>query len=200
MKEKRPMETRFADAFDYALSVHEGQLRKGTRIPYIAHPLAVAGLVLEHGASEDEAIAALLHDCIEDSHKPLETKAEIRSRFGAAVAEIVEGCSDSETKPKLPWRERKERHLEHLRKAAPSVLLVAAADKVHNARSIRRDYADAGESLWARFKGERAGTLWYYRALADLFRQTGPAHLARELEAVVAEIERLASEADDAQA
>jgi (p)ppGpp synthase/HD superfamily hydrolase len=153
--------SRFADAVSFALGVHAGQVRKGTGIPYITHPLAVASITLEYGASEDEAIAGVLHDAIEDSRRPLETKAEIRSRFGAGVAEIVEGCSDSETKPKLPWRERKERHLEHLRTVAPSVLLVAAADKAHNARSILKDYQEVGEALWDRFSGKKDGTLWY---------------------------------------
>lgn len=110
---------RFADALGYAIQVHAGQLRKGTRIPYIQHPLAVAAIVLEHGASEDEAIAALLHDTIEDSRQPLLTKAEIRRRFGAVVAEIVEGCTDSETQPKPPWRDRKDRALAHLLTGSP---------------------------------------------------------------------------------
>lgn len=175
--------------------MHAGQRRKGTRIPYVSHPLAVASIALEHGASEDEAIAALLHDAIEDSRQPRRTKAEIRRRFGAAVAEIVEGCSDSETQPKPPWRERKDRYLAHLRQASPSIRLVSASDKLHNARAILGDYREVGEALWDRFTAKKDGTLWYYRALADTFRQTGPRRLARELDGVVTAIEGRAKRA-----
>jgi GTP pyrophosphokinase len=186
---------RFADAVGYALRVHAGQRRKGTRIPYVSHPIAVASIALEHGASEDEAIAALLHDAIEDSRQPLRTKAEIRRRFGAVVAEIVEGCSDSETQPKPLWRARKDRYLAHLRKASPSIRLVSASDKLHNARAILGDYREVGEALWDRFTAKKDGTLWYYRALADTFRQTGPRRLARELDGVVTAIEGRAKRA-----
>lgn len=183
---------RFADALTYAERVHAGQRRKGTSIPYIAHPLGVASIALEHGANEDEAIAALLHDAIEDSADPLAVKDEIRRRFGAAVAAIVEGCSDSEAQPKPPWRERKERYLAHLREASPSTRLVSAADKLHNARAILADHRQVGEALWDRFNPKKDGTLWYYRALATAFLELGPRQLAEELDRVVTEIERRA--------
>ena len=183
---------RFADALTDAARAHAGQSRKGTRIPYIAHPLGVASIALEHGASEDEAIAALLHDAIEDSPDPLRVKEDIRRRFGAAVAAIVEGCSDSETRPKPPWRERKERYVVHLRQASPSVRLVSASDKLHNARAILADHEEVGEALWERFTAKKDGTLWYYRTLADVFREAGPRRLAQELDRVVTEIEQRA--------
>jgi GTP pyrophosphokinase len=187
-----PLTPRFADALTYAERVHAGQGRKGTSIPYIAHPLGVASIALEHGANEDEAIAALLHDAIEDSPNPLLVKEDIRRRFGAAVAEIVEGCSDSETQPKPPWRDRKERYLAHLREASPSIRLVSAADKLHNARAILTDHRQVGEALLERFNAKKGGTLWYYRALATAFLELGPRRLAEELDRVVTEIERRA--------
>jgi len=153
--------------------------------------LAVASLVIEHGGDEDEAIAALLHDAVEDQGG-LETHDRIAARFGATVAEIVMGCSDSTIEPKPPWRSRKEAYIAHIAAGAPdSVLLVSAADKLHNARAILTDYREQGEALWQRFTGGRAGTLWYYRALADVFAARGPEALAQELEAVVGEIEAL---------
>ncbi len=182
---------RFAEALTYAERVHAGQRRKGTSIPYIAHPLAVASLALEHGASEDEAIAALLHDAIEDSADPLAVKAEIRRRFGAAVAAIVEGCSDSLTQPKPPWRGRTERYLAHLPEASASIRLVSAADKLHNARAILADHRQVGEALWGRFNARKDEILWYYRSLATAFLELGTCALAEELDRVVTEIERL---------
>ncbi len=184
---------RFSEALVYAARIHAGQSRKGTRIPYISHPLAVASIALEHGANEDEAIAALLHDAIEDSPDPLLVKADIRRRFGPRVADIVEGCSDSESHPKPPWRERKEQYLAHLREAPSYIRLVSAADKLHNAWAILGDYRDIGETLWERFTGKKEGTLWYYRALADLFLDAGPQRLAEKINRVVSEIERLST-------
>ena len=186
------LSTRFEEALTFATRLHAGQSRKGTAIPYIAHLLAVASLVLEHDANEDEAIAALLHDAVEDQGGRV-TLEEIRHRFGDRVAEIVEGCTDAWTTPKPPWRERKEAFLAHLPGATTSVRLVSAADKLHNARTILSDYRALGESLWSRFHGGKEGTLWYYRSLAEVFRATGPAPLAEELDRVVSEIERLAS-------
>lgn len=182
--------SRFAEALTYAPQVHASQRRKSTNIPYIAHPLGVASLALEHGASEDEAIAALLHDAIEDSTDPLAVGDEIRRRFGEAVAAIVEGCSDSMTQPKPPWRERKERYLAHLPEASASVRLVSAVDKLHNARAILADHRLLGDALWGRFNTRKAEILWYYRALATAFLELGPRPLAEELDRVVTEIER----------
>lgn len=183
---------RFADALGYAAQLHAAQVRKGTQTPYIAHLLAVAGIAIEHGASEDEAIAALLHDAIEDQGGRA-TAAEIRRRYGEAVEQIVWGCTDAEVTPKPPWRARKEAYIAHLPDAPASVRLVSAADKLHNARSISADYRALGESLWARFNGGRDGTLWYYRALVTAFRAAGSSPLIDELDRVVSEMERLAT-------
>ena len=184
---------RFEEALVFAARLHGGDVRKGTTIPYVSHVLGVASIALEHGANEDEAIAALLHDTVEDAKAESESvRTEIRRRFGAAVLEIVDGCTDARTRPKPPFRERKERYIAGLRGASPSTHLVSASDKLHNARAILRDYRVMGEALWARFNGGRSGTLWYYRALADTFRELGPDRLAEELNRVVSEIEQMA--------
>lgn len=181
---------RFSEALEYAAKKHATQLRKGTRIPYVSHVMAAASLVLEHGGGEDEAIAALLHDIPEDCGGRAALD-EIRGRFGKAVARIVEGCKDSFEKPKPPWRRRKEKYLAHLATASKSVLLVSAADKVHNARSILSDYREQGEKLWKRFNAGSGGQLWYYRQLVKAFRARGSSPLVDELDRVVTELERL---------
>lgn len=182
---------RFEEALRWAAQLHAGQVRKDTAIPYIAHPLAVASLALEQGAGEDEAIAALLHDAIEDQGGA-GTGEEIRRRFGEGVASIVVGCTDTHTTPRPPWRERKEAYLAHLPAASAAIRLVSACDKLHNARAILADYRQLGEPLWQRFSGRKEGVLWYYRSLVRAFEQAGPAPLAEELDRVVSEIERLA--------
>lgn len=188
---------RFAEAFAYANALHAGQLRKGTPVPYIAHLMSVAALVLEDGGDEDEAIAALLHDAVEDQGGQA-TRAEIVRRFGARVAAIVDGCTDADTIPKPPWRARKERYLAHLGEAPEDVRRVSLADKLHNARAVLADYRAQGEALWPRFKGGREGTLWYYRALVEAFRPHGERAMLAELERTVTEIERLAAESASA--
>jgi GTP pyrophosphokinase len=182
---------RFEEALVYAAQLHATQVRKATNVPYISHLMAVSSLVLEHNGNEDEAIAALLHDAVEDQGG-LPTLAEIQRRFGDTVAEIVHACSDSEVTPKPPWRARKEAYLAHLSQVSPSVRLVSAADKLHNARSILLDYRALGEELWGRFKGGKEGTLWYYRELANIFQQLGPASLSEELSRTVKELEQIA--------
>jgi GTP pyrophosphokinase len=182
---------RFERALVFAVRLHGGQTRKETQIPYLSHLPGVAAIVMAHGGDEDQAIAALLHDAVEDQggRKTLE---RIRRRFGPAVARIVEGCSDADTVPKPPWRERKERYVAHLRTAPRSVLRVSAADKLHNARSIVADLRHHDASLWGRFTGGREGTLWYYRSLVGAYMDAGVGPLAEELARVVAEMERLA--------
>ncbi|HEX6213961.1 MAG TPA: HD domain-containing protein [Vicinamibacterales bacterium] len=168
----------------YAHQVHQNQRRKGTGIPYIAHVLGVAALAIEYGATENEAIGALLHDAAEDGGGEA-TLAEIRARFGDAVADIVLGCSDSlveDPEDKLPWRERKENYLAHLENASASVCLVSAADKLHNVRSIMRDYREHGEDIWERFQGRRDGTLWYYETVADTLLRRYRTQLTRDLQ------------------
>jgi (p)ppGpp synthase/HD superfamily hydrolase len=175
---------RFASAMAYAYQVHSGQRRKGTGIPYIAHILGVTAIAMEYGADEDQAIGALLHDAAEDGGGEA-TLAEIRARFGDVVAEIVLGCSDSlveDPEDKLPWQERKENYLAHLESASQSVCLVSAADKLHNVRSIIRDYHEHGEAVWDRFQGSRDGTLWYYETGADTLIRHYRSQLTRDLQ------------------
>jgi (p)ppGpp synthase/HD superfamily hydrolase len=179
---------RFERAFLFATKKHVGQARKASTVPYIAHLMGVASLVLEFGGDEDMAIAALLHDVVEDcGGAPM--LAEVRRRFGKRVAKIVEGCTDSYRNPKPPWRERKETYLQHLKSANAETRLVSVADKLNNVRSILSDYRDVGEAIWARFNGGRAGTLWYYRALLEEFLHHNPNRLVREFELAVQELE-----------
>jgi GTP pyrophosphokinase len=182
---------RFRQALAYAAQLHAHQHRKGTRTAYVGHLLGVASLVIEDGGNEDEAIAALLHDAIEDQGGN-RIRTQIRKRFGPRVTRIVDGCTDTDAVPKPPWRPRKEAYLRHLRRAPKSVLRVSLADKLHNARTILRDYRRIGNRLWPRFKGRKHGTLWYYRQLAALFKKRMPGAMATELERVVAELEGLA--------
>jgi (p)ppGpp synthase/HD superfamily hydrolase len=183
---------RFSAALSYASEIHGTQFRKGTSIPYIAHLLAVASIVIEHGGDEDAAIAALLHDAVEDQGGR-SMLAHIRARFGDRVADLVEACSDTDVIPKPPWQERKLAYLEAIPHKSKTALLVSIADKVHNARTILSDYKLVGEEVWSRFNGGRRGTLWYYRALSDAFKELTPAPLWQILEDTVAELESLAA-------
>jgi (p)ppGpp synthase/HD superfamily hydrolase len=186
-----PYGEKFDRALLYASRLHRDQRRKGTDIPYITHLLAVASLVGENGGTEDEVIAALLHDGPEDQGG-LPTLEDIRAHFGDEVAEIVDGCTDTYEDPKPPWRERKERYLAHLGGASDSVRLVSSADKLHNARTVLSDYRRLGEDLWTRFNGNREGTLWYYRAIVDALPGESP--IVEELDRVVTELETLSGE------
>src|SRR5215204_2472242 len=176
-------------ALVYASRLHRNQNRKGTRVPYITHLLAVAAIVGENGGTENEVVAALLHDAPEDQGGEA-TLEDIRARFGDEVAEIVAGCTDTYEDPKPPWRERKERYVSHLADASDSVRVVSSADKLHNARTVLSDYRALGEVLWDRFNGGREGTLWYYRAIVDALRNEDP--VVEDLDRVVTELERLA--------
>jgi GTP pyrophosphokinase len=188
---------RFEEALAFAARLHANQTRKGGAIPYVAHLLAVTAIALEHGAGEDAAIAALLHDAIEDQGGAA-TREEIRRRFGDAVTAIVVGCTDSDADDpalKAPWRQRKETYIGHLHTASPDIRLVSAADKLHNARTILADLRQRGPEVWKVFKGGKDGSLWYYRTLVEIFRNTGtvPA-LTEELARTVDEIVRLAGD------
>jgi len=188
--ESSQLSSRFAAAFAYANRMHAGQHRKQSTTPYIAHLMAVTGMVLENGGDEDLAIAALLHDVVEDCGG-LPVLADVREQFGARVARIVEECTDN-LGEHLRWRERKQRYIDHLRHADPDVRLVMAADKLHNLRTIVQAYREVGEQVWERFTGGREGTLWYYRELAnDLRRDQNP--LTQELQRVAGELERMAT-------
>jgi len=182
---------RFDRALLYATNVHGGQVRKGTSTPYVAHLLAVAATVLEYGGDEDLAIAALLHDSVEDQGGKARLE-DVRNRFGERVAKIVKACSDSladtaKGERKAQWRERKEAYLKHLRSAESDVLRVSLADKVHNARAILRDMRkpEIGESIWSRFSAPKDETLWYYGGLAATFCERLPGQLSEELREIV---------------
>jgi (p)ppGpp synthase/HD superfamily hydrolase len=182
---------RFERALVLAARLHRDQRRKGSGVPYVSHLLAVCELTLEYGGDEDEAIAALLHDAIEDQGGEV-ARAEILREFGLRVTEIVDGCTDTDQSPKPAWRVRKEDYIRHVREASASVRLVSACDKLHNARSLVMDYRVFGEDLWSRFTGRRDGTLWYYRAMVNALRAAGASPVVEELDRVVSELEMLA--------
>ena len=182
---------RFSDALVFATALHGDQVRKVSGTPYVSHLLRVAGIVLEHGANEDEAIAALLHDAIEDQGGA-DARRQILDRFGDTVARIVDGLSDTDRMPKPPWRARKQAYIAHLETASESVRLVSAADKLDNARSLLESYREHGESLWGNFKGGRDGTLWYHRSVVEVLKKGGGTPLVEELEYTVSRLEGLA--------
>lgn len=183
---------RISEALSLAVQAHENQVRKGTSIPYVAHPMGVASIALEFGADEDQAIAALLHDVLEyggPQYGPV-----IKERFGQRVLAIVEGCTDGvpdASGQKADWGERKRAYLDHLAKAPDGVLLVPGSDKLHNARAIVSDLLRIGPEVFNRFSAGREGTLWYYRSLAEIFMRC-KAPMAAMLEAEVSTMERLA--------
>lgn len=191
--------TKFHQALTYAAELHSSQVRKKTEIPYIAHLLSVASLVLEHGGTEAQAIAGLLHDAIEDQANGGATRTTIGEQFGPDVLAIVEGCTDADGaagKEKPAWRPRKEAYIAHIARAPAATRLVSAADKLHNARSIVADLRVHGTALWSRFTGG-AESLWYYRSLVRAFRDAGGEsnmmQLVDELERTVTEMERLSA-------
>lgn len=184
-----PLGPRFRRALSYAARIHARQFRKGTTRPYIAHLLGVTATVLTHGGDEEEAIAALLHDAVEDQGGEARLR-DVRRKFGARVAKIVEGCTDSYGDEKPPWLERKKQYLRHLRKANASVRLVSAADKLYNAREVLMDLQKRGAEVWSRFKGGKNGTLWYYQQVAKILRDDGNPELVSELSRVVRELRK----------
>ncbi len=192
-RQNAPMPThltsRFDDAFRYAAAVHGGQTRKGTESPYLAHLMGVASIVLDAGGSEDEAIAALLHDAAED-HGGRARLADIHARFGDAVAATVEACTDSWETPREPWMERKKRYAAHASHLSPSALRVSAADKVHNTYALLRDLREYGDKVWARYGAKPDDILWYYEALVRAFREAGGGPLVDELDRIVRGIQR----------
>jgi len=175
---------RFADAFTLANQLHASQYRKQTTIPYLSHLISVSTLVLEMGGNEDEAIAALLHDAVEDQGG-LETLAQIQDRFGETVAGLVRHCSDCVVTPKPPWQERKAQHLAKLRIAPLSTLRVSLADTLHNARSIQIERRLDGESIWQKFSKGKGGIVWYYGSLSDIFSERFDCAWSRELAEII---------------
>lgn len=186
---------RLSEAVRFGLRLHGEQTRKGSDTPYISHLLGVASLVLEHGGDEEQAMAAVLHDAIED--QGAEQGPAIRARFGERVLRIVEGCTDADTVPKPQWRARKEAYIAHLDHAPPDVLLVSCADKLHNARAICTDLVTHGAAVFDRFNAGREGTLWYYGALAEAFGRKLPGPLSRELDETVCRMATLSGQAGE---
>jgi (p)ppGpp synthase/HD superfamily hydrolase len=190
--------SRFQQAFELASQVHATQVRKGTAIPYLAHLMSVAALVLEHGGDEDAAIAALLHDAVEDTSDGTAMAATIRDQFGDQVADIVLACSDAIAvpgEPKAPWLQRKASYLARLAtETDPAVLLVSACDKLHNARTIVADLRSSGPAIWQRFsQHDPAAHLWYYNAMAACYADRIPADLSAELHRVIDQMTTLAA-------
>jgi GTP pyrophosphokinase len=186
---KNMITERFAQALAVAIQAHDGQLRKGTTIPYISHPIGVSSIAMEYGADEDQAIAALLHDVLEDAEPQLRPHFEviIKSQFGSRVFEIVLGCTDGvpdTSGEKQGWEERKIAYLEHLRAASEDIILVSGSDKLHNARSILNDFKSIGLAVFERFKAGQDGTVWYYQSLAKIFNDRN-APMASALQSVV---------------
>lgn len=179
---------RFDRAFALARTLHAYQLRKGTEVPYVAHLMGVASLVLEDGGDEDEAIAALLHDAVEDQGGR-DTLARINDLFGDTVAAIVQACSDTDVVPKPPWRARKESYIEHLGdpQLPQGTVRVSLADKLHNARAILFDQR-AGHDVFARFSAGKPDQAWYYRTLVQTFARLTDSPMVAELRRVVDEL------------
>lgn len=188
----------FSEALLLAHALHSDQKRKQSKVPYISHLLGVCAIALEYGANEEEAIAALLHDAVEDQGGA-DTEKLIRERFGDNVADIVRNCSDTDVTPKPPWRERKERYIAHLQTANASTLLVSASDKLHNCQTILSDFREVGDEVWQRFKGGKDGTLWYYQSLVTAFDNNSHhrPRLVGELNHVVEELVKLANSSID---
>jgi len=182
----------FEKALTYATRIHGGQLRKKTRIPYIAHILGVAAIAMEYGADETEAIAALLHDAVEDCGGAKRLR-DIERKFGKDVARIVEGCTDTDQTPKPPWLERKKAYVTHVRRSPMPTKLVSASDTLHNVRAILMDYRKEGEKLWSRFNRGKRGALWYYRALVSAFNGKRIQPLVQELDRTLTKLELLSN-------
>ncbi len=179
---------RFESACVFACSRHHGQRRKGSGAPYVTHPMGVASLVGDYGGNEDQAIAALLHDVMEDCGV---TKEEIAARYGERVANIVDACTDTTESPKPPWRERKEKHLALVRNKPADVKLVLSCDKLHNASTIWRDLGrpSVGDAVWSRFRASKPEVLWYYRTMLEALGDGWEHEVLGELDRVVTAIE-----------
>nr|WP_299350092.1 HD domain-containing protein [uncultured Shimia sp.] len=179
---------RFNDALVFACDLHRTQLRKSRNTPYISHLLAVSGLVMENGGDEDLAIAALLHDAVEDQGG-MDTEAIIRKKFGGYVADIVLECSDQVTGKDEPWWPRKRAYLASIPSKSQGAVMVTTCDKIHNASTVLVDLKHEGLSVFDRFTTGQEGTLWYYRSLADTLLDHAPTRLGRQLDDVVSQME-----------
>lgn len=179
---------KFETAVVYATRLHANQRRKTSGIPYISHLLSVAALVLEAGGSEEEAIAALLHDAVEDQGGS-KTREEILGIFGNEIIAIVDGCTECDTYPKPLWEERKRQYLENLlNQTSSSVRRVSLADKLHNARSLLIDWRRYGDTIWSQFNSSKEKTLWFYKSLVDVYQKTGSDWMTDEFARTVSEL------------
>jgi len=179
------------EAFEFARQLHGDQLRKGTETPYLSHLMSVSSLVLESGGSEEEAIAALLHDTVEDCGG-LPVLEKIHQQFGESIANIVKDCSEPVSMPKPPWKDRKNAYIAQVAGADDSVKRVACADKLHNLRSILTDYQQAGDRVWDRFHADKKGTLWFYQSMVETLRPFGHGvAIFQELEKRVGDLQRI---------
>jgi len=183
---------RFTKAFAYAARLHARQTRKGTNKPYIGHLMSVASIVIAYSGDEEMAIAALLHDVVEDAGGEKRLR-EIRNKFGKRVARIVDGCTDTYEDPKPPWLQRKKDYIARVAGEAEDTRKVSAADKLSNVRDILEDVRAGGVKAFERFTGKKEGTLWYYRTLVQVFREAGTNPLVEELDRVVTELEKAAN-------
>jgi (p)ppGpp synthase/HD superfamily hydrolase len=157
---------RFAQALTYAFHLHQYQFRKGSTVPYISHLISVAALVLEDGGDEDAAIAALLHDAIEDQGGNA-IRNEVRQQFGDSILHIVEACTESDETPKLTWKQRKLQAIAQIQHAEPAIQRVIIADKLHNLRCIWADWQRQGDRVWQRFNASPTDILWFYQTCVD---------------------------------
>jgi GTP pyrophosphokinase len=183
---------RFAEGLAMAIEAHAQQFRKGTTIPYVSHPMAVASIALEYGADEDQAIAALLHDTVEDGGTIYIDR--IQSSFGDRVLQIVMGCTDGvpdASGQKGDWKQRKVAYINHLAEASDDVLLVSGSDKLHNARAIVSDMERIGDQVFERFTASKEQTIWYYQSLSDTFQQR-KAPMEQHLRLAVDRMQKLA--------
>lgn len=177
---------RFSHALGWAHDLHQSQTRKQNGIPYVSHLLAVAAMVIEQGGDEDTAIAALLHDAVEDQGGA-ESRREIRLRYGERVTSLVDMVTETDLDPKPPWKERKVAYLAHLDAISTEALLIATADKLHNAKATLGDYVTIGDEVWSRFNAGKEDQEWWYRALVEKLkaRPDHPKPLVNEFESVV---------------
>ena len=184
---------RLDDALAFVAERFRFKARKATRVPYLSHLLAVTAMVMEHGGTADQMVAAALHDYLEDVVGASVT--EIEERFGPNVARLVDALSDSKdaSRPKAPWRIRKTTHLSQLRTAGTDVKLIAACDKLHNARSVIVDQKRVGDEAFTRFSAPKDDTLWFYRESLGALREGYDHEVLEELAAAIDEMHRLAN-------
>jgi (p)ppGpp synthase/HD superfamily hydrolase len=181
---------KFEEALVFAVRLHSNQKRKVSNTPFVLHLLNVCAIILEDGGTEDEAIAGLLHDAVEDQGG-LETLENIKSNFGEVIAQIVMECSETHLTPKPPWEERKVNSIAKMKNVSGSAIRVILADKIHNVQSIIREYQKYGKPIWDSFKGGREGTIWYYKEVLAVLASRTESHLITELKLTVEHLEKL---------